>query len=177
MTALPASGASDRLGPRDRALVRGLPLFQKVSDGGLDALLSESRIAAAPAGTTLFVQDDPADRFHVVLDGWVKLFRLTPEGSEAVVHVVASGESFAEAAMFANGRFPVTAEAVADSRVLAVPARGFARAIEADPQIAFAMLGSLSLRLRQLVQHIEQIQVQSAPQRIAGFLLLFCPPG
>jgi CRP/FNR family transcriptional regulator, dissimilatory nitrate respiration regulator len=169
--------AAGRLSATDRMLVRALPLFQKLSEPALDVLLAGAVVTAVPTGTVLFVQEDPADRFCVALDGWVKLYRLTEEGGEAVVDVVAPGESFAEAAMFANIRFPVTAETVSDARILSVPMTGFVRAIDADRGIVFAMLGSLSLRLRHLVHNIEQIQVKSAPQRVGGFLLRFCPPG
>lgn len=165
----------DSLKREDAALVRGIPLFQRLTERALTALLGNALIRNVPKGTTLFVQDEPADRFFVLLEGWVKLFRLTPEGAEAVVHVVAPGETFAEAAMFASARFPVCAEVVADARVLTVTSVAFSTCLRQDEQIAYAILGSLSIRLRHLVQQIEQLQVQSAPQRVGGFLLRFCP--
>ncbi|NYZ13475.1 cyclic nucleotide-binding domain-containing protein [Azospirillum sp. RWY-5-1] len=166
-----------RLKPQDAAQIRAVPLFQTLAERALDALVASSTLRTVPRGTTLFLQDEPADRFFVLLDGWVKLYRLTRDGSEAVVHVIAPGESFAEAAMFANGRFPVCGEAVSDARVMTLTAAGFARCLREDDAVAFAMLGSLSLRLRHLVTQIEQLQVQPAPQRVASFLLRFCPEG
>lgn len=166
-----------RLKPQDAAQIRSVPLFQTLTERALDALVASSTLRGVPRGTTLFLQDEPADRFFVLLDGWVKLYRLTRDGGEAVVHVIAPGESFAEAAMFANGRFPVCGEAVSDARVMTLTAAGFARCLREDDAVAFAMLGSLSLRLRHLVTQIEQLQVQPTPQRVASFLLRFCPEG
>jgi len=165
------------LRPQDAATIRTIPLFQRLSDRALAMLVGSAQVRAVPRGTTLFVQDEAADRFFVLLEGWVKLYRLTRDGAEAVVNVVAPGETFAEAAMFASGKFPVCAEAVADSRVMTLTSEGFARCLREDDQIAFAMLGSLSLRLRHLVQAIEQLQVQPTPQRVGTFLLRFCPEG
>ncbi|WP_035692142.1 Crp/Fnr family transcriptional regulator [Azospirillum halopraeferens] len=165
------------LRPQDAATIRSSPLFQGLSDRSLSALVGSARVHPAPRGSTLFVQDEPADRFFILLEGWVKLYRLTRDGAEAVVNVVAAGETFAEAAMFASGRFPVCAEAVADCRVMTLTAEAFARCLRDDDRIAFAMLGSLSLRLRHLVQQIEQLQVQPTPQRVGSFLLRFCPEG
>lgn len=62
-------------------------------------------------------------------------------------------------------------------RALSITSQAFARCVQADVRTAFAMLGSLSMRLRTLVQQIEQLQVQSAPQRVGGFLLKLCPAG
>ena len=163
--------------PQDAATLRSNALFGRLSDRALGLLVSTAQVRAVPRGTTLFVQDEEADRFFVLLDGWVKLYRLTRDGAEAVVNIIAPGETFAEAAMFASGKFPVCAEAVTESRILTLTAEGFARCLREDEQIAFAMLGSLSIRLRHLVQQIEQLQVQPTPQRVASFLLRFCPEG
>jgi CRP/FNR family transcriptional regulator, dissimilatory nitrate respiration regulator len=76
--------------------------------------------------------------------------------------------------MFAQARFPVCAEAVGAASALVIPRNGFARSLATDPQIALLMLGSLSLRLRHLVERIEQLQVKSAPQRLGDFLVRLC---
>ena len=48
----------------------------------------------------MFSQGEALDAFYVVLEGWVKLYRLTPTGEEAVVTVMTAGETFAEAVVF-----------------------------------------------------------------------------
>jgi CRP/FNR family transcriptional regulator, dissimilatory nitrate respiration regulator len=165
------------LSPREAALMREAPLFQRLSDQALTALLATATVRVVARGANLFVQGEPADRFFILLDGWIKLYRVNREGAEAVVRVLGPGESFAEAAMFANASFPVCAQAVSDVRVLSLTAQAFRRSLQADPDAAFAMLGSLSMRLRSLIQQIEHLQVQSAPQRVGTFLLQSCPPG
>ena len=77
-----------------------------------------------------FFQEERAESFFVVLNGWVKLSRETVEGDEYVIGMFSRGESFAEAAIFDSGRFPVTAEAVEPARVLVVPAKPFMETIE-----------------------------------------------
>lgn len=161
---------------RDAERLRGIALFQRLSPSALRSLLAGTRVRTVPAGTMLFVQDEPADRFYVLLDGWVKLYRVSEDGAQAIVAVVIPGETFAEGAIFASGRFPVCAEAVSEVRVLTLGRDGLWRSLAADPEIAFAMLGSLSVRLRHLVETIEHLQVKSAPQRLGDFLLRLCPP-
>lgn len=156
--------------------LRRITLFRDLSQPALRSLLAGAQVRTVSGGTLLFVQDDPADRFYVVLDGWVKLYRVSEQGAQAIVTVVISGETFAEAAIFASGRFPVCAETVSDSRLLMLSRKGLLRSLAADPEIALAMLGSLSLRLRHLVETIEHLQVKSAPQRLGDFLLHLCPP-
>lgn len=155
--------------------LRRAPLLQGLSDDALARLLDGALVHSPASGTTLFVQDEPAERIYLVLDGWVKLYRLAMDGNEAIVSVVAPGETFAEAASFANALYPVCADAVVASRVLALAIPAFERAIAADGTIALRMLASLSRRLRTLVGQIEHLQVMSAPQRLAAFLGGLCP--
>ncbi len=157
------------------ARLRRIPLFQGLPLASLRSMLADAQVRRIEDGAVLFLQGDDADRFYVLLDGWVKLYRLTEDGTQALVTVVAPGETFAEAAVFASARFPVCAETAGAATVLALPRRGFAAALAADPQIALAMLASLSMRLRHLVERIEQLQVKSAPQRLAAFLVHLCP--
>ncbi len=160
----------------DAGRVRRTALFRGLPERSFDRLARRMRPVAATGGSLLFVQDQPADRFFILLDGWVKLARLSEDGAEAVVHVVAPGETFAEAAVFAQGVFPVCAEAVTDVRALALSAADMTEAIAVDSAIALAMLESLSMRLRQLVGQIESLQIKPAPRRVAEFLLTLCPP-
>ena len=173
-----ADGAKPlRVGDADAHTVRRVPLFSGLSDGAFERLAAKMHPVNVAAGATLFIQGEPARRFFVLLEGWIKLSRVTEDGDEAIVNVVAPGETFAEAAVFAQGRYPVCAEAVTDVRTLALEADNFGETAIGDREIALAMLGSLSLRLRQLVRQIESLQVKSAPQRVADFLLHLCPAG
>lgn len=159
----------------DWALIRRLPLFADLEAGTLERLLAPGHIENAARGTQLFAQDEPATRFYVVLAGWVKLFRLTGDGRESVVHVFTRGESFAEAAIFAGGSYPVCASVEGPTRLLVVPAEPFLRVLEDEPTVARNMLAAMSHHLRQLVTALEQLQARSTTERVAAFLLELVP--
>lgn len=159
----------------DWALLERLPLFDGLGRDMLARLLEGARVESWSRGSLLFRQDEPATHFYVILIGWVKLFRSTSGGQESVVHVFTRGESFAEAAIFAGGEYPVSASIPDTSRLLAVPAEPFLRVLESDPAVARNMLAAMSRHLRQLVTRLEQVSSQPAPRRLAGFLLGLAP--
>jgi CRP-like cAMP-binding protein len=160
---------------QDLEILRRTPLFAGLERPQLDGLLRGVSVRDHPKGQLLFQQGDTADRFYVVLGGWVKIFRVTPDGDQAVMGLFARGESFAEAAMFMGGRFPASAEVVEQARLLRVESGPFEKQLHAEPDIAVAMLASVSRRLHYLVGQIEQLQVRSGTQRVADFLLKLCP--
>jgi CRP-like cAMP-binding protein len=128
-----------------------------------------------PRRTTLFEQDEPATAFYLVLDGWVKLFRMTAGGDEVVVGVFARGDCIAEVPCLTGGAYPVSGETVTDARLLAVPTHGIVEVTRSNPQIGLAMLASTSLHLKGLVDQIEELKAHTGPQRLANFLIGLAP--
>lgn len=160
---------------QDLAIVRRTAIFSDLSAAALRDLLTESAIQSAGRGEVVFLQGDPAAAFFVVLEGWVKIYRLTPSGEEAVVGVFTAGENFAEAAAFSAGYYPASCEAVTDVRLLRVPSEHLGDKIGQSPEIALSMLASTSRHLHQLVRQIEQLKAHTGVQRVAEFLASLCP--
>jgi len=153
------------------AMLMATPLFKAMGPDIVRTVLHARSAQPFERGAQIFQQGDPADSFFYIFDGWVKLYRQREDGEEVVVTVCTAGETFAEAAMFMGGRYPVSAEAVSSSRIIRVDGAALRKAIEQRPQLAFDMLAAASGHLRLLVAQIEQLKVQSVPQRIADFLL------
>ncbi len=158
----------------DVPLLLELPLFSGLTREEVLALLCDARVAVAPAASLLFLQGDPARHFYVVLKGWVKLFRTTAEGDEAIIAVVPQGQSFAEAAVFEEGFYPVSAAMVDDSRLLCIPAEPFLEKVITDPDMVMKIMASMSRRLRQLVNQVEDLTLKSSVERVAGYLAGLC---
>ena len=142
---------------------------------GLKAETVEHIVAPATAVTLrphecIMRQDDPATAFFIVIDGWVKLYRTTPAGTDAVIEMMTKGHSFAEAVAFTGSRYLATAEAVSATRVARIPADHIARCIRQSPDIALGMIASISQRMHCLVQQVEQLKALSGVQRVAEFL-------
>lgn len=164
-----------RLSSDELELVSHLALFEGLPAETIHTLLGAAHFRDYSRGTVLFIQGEIADRFYVIFDGWVKLSRETAEGDEYVIGIFSRGESFAEAAIFDSGHYPVNAETVEIAHLLVVPAQPFIAAVHADVGLALNMLASMSRRLRYLVSQGEQLQAKSAPQRLGSFLLRLSP--
>lgn len=150
---------------RSSLLIRSLPQHY------VDDLLTQSIARDYERGETLFLQGDEATSIHVVLDGWIKLYRIAANGAEAVVSVFARGQSFGEAVAFRYAPYPVSAEAVTHAKVLHIPTQIFTNLMKEDPQICISMLASTFTHLHGLVGQLEQLKAQTGAQRVAEFLL------
>jgi CRP-like cAMP-binding protein len=166
---------ADRLQPADFQLIARTAIFSGLGPTALEMLLSDAVVKQPERDEVLFVHGDPAAAFFVVLEGWVKVYRMTKSGEEAVLNVFTRGQSFAEAAAFTAGKYPATAECVTDCRLILVPSRRLFDHIRAEPAIGLAMLASTSQHLHFLARQIEQLKVQTGAQRLAEFLLALAP--
>lgn len=155
----------------DRAQIARSPLLTGLDEAARAKVLAQCTLRRVERGDTLFLQNDPATELFLVLQGWVKVFRLTPDGAEAVIHVFRDGETFAEPAVFGLGRYPASAEAATEGRVLAIPGAAVVERLRDDPDLALRVIGVFSQRMHHLVAETERRQVLSTPLRLAAFLL------
>ena len=159
----------------DLDIVSQIAIFRGLNPATVHRVIAPASVVALDEREALFRQGDPATAFFIVLDGWIKLYRITLSGEEAVLLILTRGGSFAEAVAFTSSNYPATAEAVSDARVVRIPADHVVRCIREDPDIALAMIASTSQHLHHLVQQVEQLKAQSGVQRVAEFLASLCP--
>ncbi len=166
-----AADASDDL----KDFLRGAPLFSELSDAEFVQVTDGARAVSLARGDAVFAQGDPARLFYIVAEGWVKVFRTTAAGEEAVIGIFTRRQSFAEIAALARDVYPANAEAVTDARLVAIPTERIVSAISNDPNLALTMLASVCRHVRSLVDEIEQVKGLSGIQRVAEFLIAQSP--
>jgi CRP-like cAMP-binding protein len=161
--------------PEYVALARRSLLLASAPEPVVNSMLDEARVRNFSRGATIFLQGERASAIYLVADGWVKLYRIAPNGAEAVVGVFTRGSSFGEAVAFRHDTYPVAAEAVTDCTLIRIEADSFLRQIRDNPEVAIAVLASTFVHLHSLVGQIEQLKAQTGAQRVAEFLLELAP--
>ena len=148
-------------------------LFAEMPDQHLQALIQGMHEVHLNPGDVLFRHGQPAERFFFLRDGLVKLFRLSPEGDEKIIEIMQPGQTFAEAVMFMGpqGRYPVNAEAVNESRLYTFDQKTFLGLLHESSDACFGLLASMSRRLHMLVNQIESLTLQNATYRLVAYLL------
>jgi CRP-like cAMP-binding protein len=159
----------------DLDIVSRIAVFAALKPATIRRIVAPATVVVLEERQALFHQGEPATAFFIVIDGWIKLYRVTLSGEETVIHVLTRGSSFAEAVAFTRSSYPATAEAVSNARAVRILADHLVHCIKDDPEIALAMIASTSQHLHHLVQQVEQLKAQSGVQRVAEFLASLCP--
>jgi CRP/FNR family transcriptional regulator len=148
-----------------------IPLFQGLDRKHYDELAMIVTDQVFQKGESIFDEEDEGTGFFVVLSGRVKVFKLSPEGKEQILHIFGPGEPFGEVAVFTGRRFPANAEALEETRALFFARKEFMDLVRRDPSLALNMLAVLSQRLRRFSGLIENLSLKEVPGRLAAYLL------
>lgn len=168
---------STKLFAEHRQIARRSRLLAPLPPDLSNHLLDSARLVHLQRGQTLFRHGDKATAIHIVADGWMKLYRIAPNGAEAIVGVMTRGQSFGEPITLRRAAYPVSAGAVTECDLVTVPAVVFLDMLKTYPEAALSVLSATFMHLQSLIEQIEQLKARSGAQRVAEFLLELCPEG
>lgn len=148
-----------------------IPLFSGLSRAQLDQFQSIALEKNFGRDELIFSEGDEGNGFYVVLRGTIKIFKVSPDGKEHILHIFSVGQTFGEVPVFAGEHFPAHAQALQDARVLFFPRSAFVALLEKNPALSLKLLADLSLKLRQFTVQIENLSLKEIPARLATYLL------
>jgi CRP/FNR family transcriptional regulator, dissimilatory nitrate respiration regulator len=151
--------------------VSAIPLFQGLAAEHYKQLSSIVVEKLCRRGQVIFSEGDDGNGFYVVASGRVKVFKLSHEGKEQILHILGAGEPFGEVPVFAGEHFPAHAEAMEESQVFFFPRSAFVELIKKNPSLALNMLAMLSRRLRRFSALVEDLSLKEVPGRLSAYLL------
>ncbi len=152
-------------------LLKQCPLFAGLKEEDLLKIRAISVPKKMNKKEILFSEGEEAKGFYVLLVGKVKLFKISPEGKEQILHVVSAPDAFAEAALFLGGTYPAFAEALTDGQLLYISGKEFNQLIERNPKLSINMIVSLSHYLKKFTSLIEELSLKEVSSRLAQYLL------
>ncbi len=153
------------------SLISASPLFQGLPAEELAEIEKIAIEKSYGKGETVFFEGDEGTGFYMVLDGRVKIFKMSFQGKEQILHIFGEGEPFGEVPVFHGQPFPATAECLVKSRLIYFPRKNFIDLVTKSPSIALNMLAVLSMRLRRFTTQIENLSLKEVPARLASYLL------
>jgi CRP/FNR family transcriptional regulator, dissimilatory nitrate respiration regulator len=151
--------------------VAKIPLFEGLPADQHRDLASIALVKSFSRSQTIFSDGESGTGFYVVLSGRVKIYKLSAEGKEQILHIFGGGEPFGEVPVFEGRPFPAHAVALDDSQCLFFPRQAFVDLISRNPSLSLNMLAVLSRRLRRFTVLVDDLSLKEVPGRLAAHLL------
>lgn len=157
-----------------KAFIKQVPLFRHLTELQLQKILPIIKKVEAPKNHIIFRDGQQADQFYMVCKGQVKIYKLSAQGKEQILHVFNPQDILAEVPMFKEGKYPANCAAMKNSVLLSLSRKDLITLIKNDPQIALNMLALQAKRLRDFTLQIESLASKTSTQRLTQYFLDKC---
>lgn len=157
--------------PKILAILRQCTLFQGLDDEALRAIQRPAKVYSIPPNNIFFYEGEPADACYVILSGRVRLCQITPTGQQIIAHILGPGDELAIVATLGQIKYPLSAEAMEETAVLAWNSDKMAQLMERYPKIAVNGLRLLAGRLQEMQDRYRELATERVERRIARTLL------
>jgi CRP-like cAMP-binding protein len=151
-----------------------LPIFRNLSDDAVKKLEDILLQKEFSKSETIFTEGDEPDGLYIICRGRVKVFKLSPEGKEQILHIVGPKELLGAVSAFAGNPYPANADAMEKTAAYFFPRMDFLSLVRKEPSIVMNMMANLAMRLQHFTRVIENLSLKEVPGRLAAYLLYLC---
>lgn len=125
-------------------------------------------------GESICYEGEVSNTLFIINEGKVKLSKMTKEGKEQIVHILATGDFFGELNLFHEGQAcNFTAYAITPVKMCTISKKDMDQILLEHPQIAIKILSEVTKRLSQTENLVQNLANNDAEVRIAYMIVEF----
>lgn len=155
----------------DISSLRQIPLFTALDEHDLQYLASVTVEHHYERDEIIALEDNIDKVLYYVHSGLVKTYKISPEGKEQILRLIASGYTFNDVPALDGGPNPASVAAVEASTIYTIRGAEILKLIATRPEVALASVQTLARRLRQIVSLASDLSLHHTSARIAKTLL------
>jgi CRP/FNR family transcriptional regulator len=149
-----------------------LPVLGLFSGESARSLVARSTVIRLERGDAIFRQGDASEALFLLNDGKVKILRRAVDGRGGIVALLGPGDMVGEACVLTRRPYAISAVAVTDVTVLAVPSAELADWLEEHPATVPRLLAVLARRMRCATDSMTERASSEVAARVARELLV-----
>lgn len=151
----------------EREFLRSVPLFSRLGEASLDAILRLTRRRKYRKDEVIFHENEAGDTLFIILHGRVKVAIFGDDGKEVTLSILSEGDFFGEMSLLDSEPRSATTIAEEECELLALQRDDFTRAMAEDPGVSAALIQVLADRLRKANHQISTLALLDVYGRVA----------
>ena len=152
-------------------LLRQVPFLAALDEADREALAAVAKRRRFMRGEAIFHKDDPGESLFIVEKGSVRIFLVSPQGSDLTLAVLAAGDFFGDMALLDGRPRSASATALQQTETVVLDREDFTSVIASRPQSAMAVLAAVVERLREANEMAGDLAFLDVGGRLAKKLL------
>lgn len=137
----------------------------------IEVILNSAIVENYHRREVLYLPGDERSHIYLVLEGTLKLARLSEDGREIIIDIVEPGEIFGELALIDTSEHDTMAEMMTRGRIAMINVMEFERILDRVPRLSFMLAKIMGQRRMVLESKLEDLAFRNVPARLAKFLL------
>ena len=154
-------------------LLQSVSIFWDLNEGELGHIADKMVAKHFENGNYIFLEDSEGEQCFFVLEGSVKVTRLSKDGREVILAMLNEGDFFGEMSLLDGESRSANVIALEKTKVLTLDRNDFIAVVNDYPQIAVQLLKELARRLRKSDRQIASLSLSDAEKRIALCIIRF----
>lgn len=159
---------------RLQAILKAHWLFAPLETEQIKQIVERASVKNYRQNEILFLQDDPADRFYIILEGSVSIEVISIEGRSLTLATFSEGDIFGEFAILDGGVRSANARVISDARMVSFHKNTIHDLISRYPLFVTKLISELVKRLRVSNEHVQSIVTKSLKERLVDLLINMC---
>ena len=148
-------------------------LFAGIDDRHLDSIWRLSVEQMYKKNEIILFEDELDTRLFIIINGTVKLTRISEEGREYIFSFLGEGDFFGELSLLEDEIRSTNAVAVKESTIISFQRSDYVKIFRQFPQITLNLLREMTQRLRERDRMIKSMSLQNATGKVACTILRF----
>ncbi|MFZ5353821.1 MAG: Crp/Fnr family transcriptional regulator [Bacillota bacterium] len=151
--------------------LKQISIFSELSEDCLANIDSISIIRAYEKGRIIFMEGEPGEAFFYIKSGVVKIYKLSSDGREHILHILNEGHVFAEVTLFSKAAYPATAEVLEDAEIGIIKNSELEKLIGGNPTLSLCLIRYLNKRLMEAQTKVRNLALYDTYARTAQSLI------
>ncbi len=155
----------------DISVLKYIPLFSELSETDLTEITKLAVKQYYKKDNMILIEEEIGSTMFIILEGRVKISRISEEGREVILSILSEGDFFGEMSILDGQNRSANVVTLDDSKIMIVRREDFLQMLHDYPQIAINLLKELAHRLRRSDSQIKSLSLQNATGKVASTLL------
>ncbi len=148
-----------------------VPIFSELPDETIEKIAEIGQIKEFKKDSVILMEDEDGLTMFFIIEGKVKVTRVSSDGKEVILSVLGRSEFFGEMAILDGMSRSATVIALEDSKLFIIHRNDFLELLKKHPEISIPLLQELTARLRAADMKIKALSLKDAEGKVATVIL------
>ena len=147
-----------------------LDLFSSLNSKELQDIARITTLEKFQQGNIVFYEGDTPNYFYLLIDGFAKVYKVDPKGTEIVLHNFVGTTLIAEMASIEGFNFPATCICMEDSTFALIKKVEFLKILQTNAKISFKVIKSLTRKIKGMDGLLNRSLIFDATTKVASYI-------